>query len=149
MSETTYQTFPESGLAVVRFVGTVTVDDLEAVRLTLAADPLFHASFRGVGDMRAARFEQDLATYRAYVERLAALGQRSAIWALLVETPRETAFQMIWQNLMNPLQPSELYITPEAAIDALGASAHDAGILLARLADPTAPLAVHVPPLRS
>lgn len=145
MTQISYQVLPDSLLAVVRFVGPLTTEDLEAVRQTMSADPSFNASFRGVGDLRAARFEPDLAAYRAYVENLAAKGDRSNPWALLIDTPRETAFQMIWQNAMNATQPSQIFVTPEAAVASLCVEKNEADALLALLDDPERPLAVSVP----
>jgi hypothetical protein len=144
MAEITYRIFPSSRLVVVRFVGNTTVDDLAAVRRTISADPSFDLSFQGIGDLRAARYESDFSVYRAYVEQVAARNERSSNWAVLIETPKETAFQMVWQSLMEKIQPSKLFITPEAAVGYLSPGNEDAEMLLALLADPRHPLEVRV-----
>jgi len=145
MPEITYQILSEARLTIVRFVGAITIDDLAAARKTISADPDFDLSFQGVGDLRAGHYASDLAVYRAYVEQVAARNARSSNWAILIDTPKETAFQMIWQSFMEKIQPSKLFITPEAAVGYLALDDKVSERLLGLLEDPRKPLAVRIP----
>ena len=115
-----YRIDPELRLVIAWFTGEVEYEELLNWHLELAGHPDYHPDFSGVGDMRRASMqvshEQIEALDRLNAERKIVTGA----WALLVDSPRETALAMVYSNVKAGRHPMHYFSTIEAASEYLG-----------------------------
>ena len=115
-----YRIDPELRLVIAVFTGEVRYPELRAWHLELAERPDYDPTFKGIGDMRRA----SMAVSREELEALDQLNAErrlvTGMWALLVDSPNETALAMVYANVKKERHPMHYFSTVEAASNYLG-----------------------------
>ena len=102
------------------FTGEVRYRELRDWHLEIAEHADYDPSFNGIGDMRRA----DMKVSREELEALDHLNAERGIvtgrWALLVDSPNETALAMVYSSVKKERHPMHYFSTAEAASEYLG-----------------------------
>jgi hypothetical protein len=124
MSEHTFKVFPDERLMIVRWFGSVRVEEVIAWLEEMISAPQFSPDFDGIVDLRKAdltkmRPEEVRAVARVMVERKLTRGR----WVHLADGPTETAFSMMYSRAVSEQYQMHVFSTVEAAADFLGRDA--------------------------
>ena len=115
-----YRIDPELRLVIAVFSGEIRYPELRAWHLEIAEHPDYHPSFSGIGDMRRATMEVTREELEALDQLNAERGLVTGMWALLVDSPNETALAMVYANVKKERHPMHYFSTVEAASEYLG-----------------------------
>ena len=94
-----YRIFPEQGLVVERFLGRITVEELEQVTKQIWADDAYENTFNGLFDLTNAELDMSRNEVLAFCQMIfSAPSATSGRVAIIVNKPVETALSFLFQS---------------------------------------------------
>lgn len=146
-SHISHRTYPEHRLCLVNFAGRIALEDFPRLSVSLQGDHRFSLTHGGICDMRQAQFAFTLAEYRSHLEteqaRMLAAPTAMGPWAILLDSPREAAFQSLRQAIVHQVH-QRIFCTFDAACEMVGIPPALRPRLERDLAQPTGPEWVRV-----
>ncbi len=113
-----YSIDEESGIICQTFAGRCSFENLEAVLVQLCQDPRFDPDYDILTDLHACEFELGLEQVELFAQLFMDMFKESkGKSALLVDSPRETATSMIFQDMVTQARWVEVFSTREAALN--------------------------------
>ncbi len=113
-----YQIYTDMSLAVVQFSNSVTKEEVFEYFTEIGTDERYQPTFSGIVDLRGSDIQlkaNDLAI-------LAEAGSKNstAKWVLLVTDPRNTAFSLLYKEVLDHSHPLAVVCEEQSASDFLG-----------------------------
>ncbi len=111
-----YEIFPERQLIVQRYLGAVAIGDFIAAAERLWIDPRYSPAYNGLADLTDLQVTVSVADTRKLAQLMAGHPRTTrGKWAAVIASPVGTAFAFIYQRLIRPRHPVEIFSTWEAA----------------------------------
>lgn len=114
------QVYPEAGVAVLKFFGTVDENDLIAADTYLFNEPTFKKDFDVVADCREKIDKVSVEGMKMVAESICAVPELSGKWVSLTGTSRATALAMIFSQRVVGHLSHGVYSTEEGCSSWLG-----------------------------
>lgn len=111
--------FPESDLAIVRFFGIISEEDLVSVAEKLKGHSDYYDNIMGVTDLRKAEFSISSSKLEQYFQMYIRGKLESTKWAYLVDKPNNTAMAYLFTKFFDN-QSRRCFSTCESASRYLG-----------------------------
>lgn len=97
--------FPEKALVIMEYSGSVDFQEIMKANTEMASDPRFKPSFNGVVDHRKANVELSYEEIQQIANSVSENNISVGRWVIMVESPKETAFSMLYKESIEDQHP--------------------------------------------
>jgi len=111
----TIKIFPENSLVIMVYSGAVDFQQIMKANGEMASDPRFRQSFNGVVDHRKSIIELSHEEIKEIAKSISDNDVSVGKWIILVDSPKETAFSMLYVDSIEGQHPQNICSTIKAA----------------------------------